>query len=81
MSLRDVILQLVQIAIFFAFPAIWSWLTKIIPWWPLDPETTLNLLVYLAITVVSWLLGYLGIKRFIKRLQTQGLAADFQKAS
>ena len=76
MSLREIILQLIQIAIFFAFPAIWNWLISIIPWWPLDPESTLNLLIYLAITLVSWLLGIVGINRFITQIKTRGLAAD-----
>jgi uncharacterized RDD family membrane protein YckC len=76
MSLRELIIQLIQIALLFAFPAIWAWLLKIFPGWPLDPESTLNLLVYLVITLVSWLLGYLGIRRFITQLRTKGLAED-----
>jgi len=79
MNLREIIIQLIQIAIFFAFPAIWEWLIKIIPWWPLDPESTLNLLVYLAVTIVSWLLGLIGIRRFVVTLQTKGLAAGVVK--
>ena len=74
MSLKDIIIQLVQIAIFFAFPTIWGWIVNYLPWWPLDPESTLNILVYLAITLVSWLLGYIGIKKFVITLQTKGLA-------
>ncbi len=76
MSLKEIILQLVQIAIFFAFPAIWNWIIRLLPWWPLDPQNTLNLLVYLAITLVSWILGYFGIRSFITKLKTRGLAAD-----
>ncbi|RMD94448.1 MAG: hypothetical protein D6814_14510 [Calditrichaeota bacterium] len=80
MSLREIILQLVQIAIFFAFPTIWSWITTLLPWWPLDPQSTLNILVILAVTLVSWLLGYLGIKSFLTQLRTKGLAADVKAA-
>jgi len=76
MSLREIIIQLVQIAIFFAFPTIWVWLTKLIPWWPLDPESTLNILVFLAVTIVSWLLGLVGIRKFVATLKTKGLAAE-----
>jgi hypothetical protein len=76
MNLREIIIQLVQIAIFFAFPAIWSWIARVIPWWPLDPESTLNLLVYLAVTIISWLLGLIGIRKFVATLKTKGLAAD-----
>ena len=76
MSLKEIILQLVQIAIFFAFPMIWNWLNALLPWWPLDPQNTLNLLVYLAITLVSWILGYFGIRSFVTKLKTRGLAAD-----
>lgn len=76
MSLKEIILQLVQIAIFFAFPAIWNWIINLLPWWPLDPQNTLNLLVYLAITLVSWILGYFGIRSFVTKLKTRGLAAD-----
>jgi hypothetical protein len=79
MNLREIIIALVQIAIFFAFPAIWNWLITVIPWWPLDPESTLNILVFLAITVVSWLLGLIGIRKFVVNLQTRGLAADVYK--
>ena len=74
MSLKEIIIQLVQIAIFFAFPTIWGWIVNYLPWWPLDPESTLNLLVYLAITLVSWLLGYIGIKKFVTTLKAKGLA-------
>jgi len=74
MSLKEIIIQLVQIAIFFAFPTIWGWIVNYLPWWPLDPESTLNILVYLAITLVSWLLGYVGIKKFVTTLKTKGLA-------
>ena len=76
MSLRDLILQLVQIALFFAFPTIWNWIITLLPWWPLPPQETLNLLIYLAITLVSWILGLIGINRLIKTLKAKGLAAD-----
>lgn len=76
MSLREIIIQLVQIAIFFAFPTIWNWITTHLPWWPLDPESTLNFLISIAIAILSWLLGYIGIKKFITQLKTKGLAAD-----
>ncbi|GAB4363976.1 MAG: hypothetical protein Kow0042_02220 [Calditrichia bacterium] len=76
MSLREIILQLVQIAIFFAFPTIWNWLITVLPWWPLNPEDTLNIIIYLAITLVSWLLGYLGIKKFMVQLRTRGLSEE-----
>jgi hypothetical protein len=76
MSLRDIILMLIKIALFFAFPAIWAWLMKIMPWWPFDPQSTLNILVFLIVTVVSWVLGYFNIKTFVTRLRQTGLAAD-----
>lgn len=76
MSLRDIILQLVQIALFFAFPTIFNWLIRLFPWWPLDPQSTFNILVFLGITLVSWLLGAIGIRRFLFSLKTKGLAAD-----
>jgi len=76
MSLREIIIQLLQIAIYFAFPTIWNWLITIIPWWPLNPQDTLNILIYVAITLISWLLGYLGIKKFVHQIRTKGLAAD-----
>ena len=76
MSLREIILQLVQIAIFFAFPTIWGWIINYLPWWPLDPQSTLNILIFLAVTLVSWILGYFGIKKFVLQLRTRGLAAE-----
>lgn len=76
MSLREIIIQLVQIALFFAFPTIWGWIITYMPWWPLDPQSTFNILIFLAITIVSWLLGYFGIKKFIATLKTKGLAAE-----
>ena len=75
MSLKDLILQLVQIAIFFVFPAIWNWLQGHLPWWPLDPETTLGLITSIVITLVSWLLGYLGMRKLVTVLKTQGFVA------
>ncbi|MBN1479525.1 hypothetical protein EH223_16525 [candidate division KSB1 bacterium] len=76
MSLKEIILQLVQIAIFFAFPTIWNWIITLLPWWPLDPQNTLNLLVYLGITLAAWILGLLGIKRLVTQLKTRGFAAE-----
>ena len=76
MSLKEIILLLVKIALFFAFPAIWAWLMKILPWWPLDPQSTLNILIFLVVTVVSWILGWFNIKALLKGLQTRGLGAD-----
>ena len=76
MSLREIILQLVQIAVFFAFPTIWGWIVSYLPWWPLDPQSTLNILIFLTVTVVSWVLGYFGIQKFVAQLKTRGLAAD-----
>lgn len=79
MGLKEIILQLVQIALFFAFPAIWNWLTKIFPGWPLGPDQTLNLIVAVVVTLLSWLLGLIGIRRFVAQLQTRGLAAEVMK--
>jgi sterol desaturase/sphingolipid hydroxylase (fatty acid hydroxylase superfamily) len=76
MSLREIILTLIKIALFFAFPAIWAWLMKVLPWWPFDPQSTLNILVFLIVTVVSWVLGYFNIKTFVTQLRKTGLAAD-----
>lgn len=76
MNLRQIIMQLVQIAIAFAFPAIWNFITSLIPGWPLDPQTTMSLLITLGVTLISWLLGVVGIRSFVTKLKTQGLAAD-----
>ncbi len=76
MSLREIIVQLVRIALFFAFPAIWDFITRVIPGWPLDPESTLNLLILIGVAIVSWLLGLLGIRGFINNLRTRGLAPE-----
>jgi len=78
MSLKEIILQLIQIALFFAFPTIWNWLIKLLPWWPLDPESTLNIIIYLVVIAVSWLLGYVGIKRFVRQLKAKGFVAETQ---
>ncbi|MEJ2634010.1 MAG: hypothetical protein P8184_01805 [Calditrichia bacterium] len=75
MTLRELIIQLVQVAIFFAFPVIWELIVRYLPWWPLDPESTLNILIFVVVTGVSWLLGYLGIKRLVVQLQARGFAA------
>ena len=45
------------------------------PWWPLDPQTTLGLITSIAITLVAWLLGYLGIRKLVTGLKTQGFVA------
>jgi len=74
MSLKQLILQLVQIALAFAFPAIWNWLLALIPWWPLDPQTTLGIVTGVVIALLSWLLGIIGIRRLVKNLQTRGFA-------
>lgn len=76
MNLREIITQLVQIALFFAFPAVWGWIIRIWPGFPLDPQTTLNILIFVGVTVVSWLLGLVGIRRFVTQLRTRGLAQD-----
>jgi len=79
MSLHEIIVMLVQIALYFAFPAIWAWLMRVLPWWPIDAQSTLNILIFLAVTIISWILGYFNIKRFLNKLQTKGLAADVRK--
>jgi len=76
MSLREIIIALLKIALTFAFPAIWAWLMKVLPEWPIDAESTLNLLIFLVVTLVSWILGYFNIKSFITKLRSKGLAAD-----
>ncbi len=73
MTLKQLILQLVQIAIYFAFPAIWAWIMRVFPWWFLDPQTTLGIITAIVITVVSWLLGIIGIRRLYTTLKTKGL--------
>lgn len=74
MTLKQLILQLVQIAIAFAFPTIWNWLLAYIPWWPLDPQTTLGIITGIVVTILSWLLGLIGIRRLVTGLKTQGFA-------
>jgi hypothetical protein len=74
MSLKQLILQLVQIAIAFAFPAVWNWLLTLIPWWPLDPQTTLGIITGIVVTLLSWLLGIIGIRRLVTGLKTRGFA-------
>ena len=76
MSLKELILQLVQLAIFFAFPTIWNWITTVLPWWFLDPESTLGLIIALAITLISWILGILGIKRLVIKLKSRDYLED-----
>lgn len=76
MKLKDLIIQLVQIAIYFAFPTIWNWLMQYVSWWPLDPQTTLGIITSLVITLVSWLLGLVGIRKVISTLRTKGLIVE-----
>ena len=76
MSLREIIIQLLQIVLFFAFPTIWGWIVNYLPWWPLDPQSTLNILIFLVVTLASWILGYFGIKKFVLQIRTKGLAED-----
>jgi hypothetical protein len=76
MSLKEIVLLLVKIALFFAFPAIWAWLMKVLPWWPIDAQSTLNILIFLVVTVVSWILGYFHIQSLLRGLRTRGLGAD-----
>ena len=79
MNWKELILQLIQIVIFFAFPTIWAWIIKIFPGWPFPAQDTLNILVFLAVTIVSWLLGFIGVRRLMTALRTRGLAADVTK--
>lgn len=72
MRLKELILQLVQIAVFFAFPTIWNWIVRLFPWWPLDPSTTLGIVIGIVVAVVSWILGLLGIKRLVVRMRACG---------
>lgn len=76
MKLKDLIIQLIQIAIYFAFPTIWNWLMQYVSWWPLDPQTTLGIITSLVITLVSWLLGLVGIRKVISTLRTKGLIVE-----
>jgi len=72
MNLRGIILSLVQIAVFFAFPTIWNWLIRLLPWWFLDPQTTLGIIVWVAVTVASWILGIIGISNFVMKINKYG---------
>ena len=75
MSLRQIIMQVIQIAIFFAFPTIWGWIIKYIPWltsW-FDPQTILGIVTGIIVVIVSWLLGVIGIKKLATTLKTKGL--------
>jgi len=76
MNLREIIVQLIRIAIFFAFPTIWNWIVTYIPWWPLDPESTMNILVFVLVTAISWIFGAVGIRTFVNSLKQRGLAAE-----
>ncbi|HDL18898.1 MAG TPA: hypothetical protein ENH29_07575 [Bacteroidetes bacterium] len=76
MRLKDLIIQLVQIAIYFAFPTIWNWLMQYVSWWPLDPQTTLGIITSLVITLISWLLGFVGIRKVVSTLRTKGLLVE-----
>ena len=73
MSLKEIILQLVQLAILFGFPTIWNWIMRYISWWPLDPQTTLGLVISIVVAVVSWILGIIGIKKLVIRMKAQRL--------
>lgn len=72
MSLKGIILSLIQIAIYFAFPRIWLWIIKLLPWWFLDPQTTLGMVISIAIIVASWILGIIGIKNFVVKMNKWG---------
>jgi amino acid transporter len=76
MTLKQLILQLVQIVIFFAFPTLWNWIGKIFPWWVFDPQTTLGIITGLVVMILSWLLGYLGIKKLVASLRANGLVVE-----
>ena len=65
--------MLIKLALFFAFPAIWAWLMKVLPWWPVDPQSTLNILIFLVVTIISWLLGIFNIKSLVTKLRKSGL--------
>lgn len=73
MTLRQIIIQIVAIVLFVAFPTIWNLLEKFFPWWPLDPESTLNLIIWVAVIIVTWILGVLGIFKLIHRIKIYGL--------
>jgi len=45
------------------------------PWWPLEPDTTLGIVIGIAITIVSWALGLMGIKKLVVGLKVRGLVA------
>lgn len=72
MNLKGIILSLIQIAILFAFPTIWRWIIRLLPWWFLDPQTTLGIVIGIAVTVASWLLGIIGIKNFVLKINRYG---------
>lgn len=73
MNFRQLLFQLIQIAVFFAFPYIWGLIMRFLPWWPIDPQTTLGIVISLVVWVVSSLLGVLGIRRVYNKLKVEGL--------
>ncbi len=76
MSLKQLILQIVQIVLMFVFPTIWNWILVILPWWPFDPQTSFGIVSSLVIMILSWLLGYLGIKKLVAALRANGLVVE-----
>ena len=73
MSLRNLILQLLQIAIFFAFPAIWNFILVNLPWWPLDPQTTLGIVTGIIVAGVSWILALLKVRTVREAIKAKGI--------
>lgn len=72
MNLKGIILSIIQIVILFAFPRIWKWIIGLLPWWFLDPQTTLGIVIWIAVTIASWLLGLIGIRIFIRKMNKYG---------
>ena len=73
MGLKNLILQLLQIALFFVFPAIWNFILVHLPWWPLDPQTTLGIVTGIVVAAVSWLLALLNVKKLRDRVKAEGI--------
>ena len=69
MSLKSLILQIVQIAIFFVFPAIWHFILVNFPWWPLDPQTTYGIVAGVAVALISWILALLKIRKLVIKIK------------
>lgn len=72
MNLKGIILSIIQIVILFTFPRIWKWIIGLLPWWFLDPQTTLGIVIWIAVTIASWLLGLIGIRIFIRKMNKYG---------